>query len=85
MSIGGSELTETEHRARKALDAMGDNALWQLGEYSMGYAGRSYRISVASEFCDEHDVDRGDHLTAYLHSDTGALILLPAPSQDKEA
>lgn len=72
------KLTKSEQKAREAIGALETDHIWKLGEYTAsGRVGGSTRITAASEFCDRHNITAGDNLEAYLHSDTGALILLP--------
>ncbi|QLD84622.1 hypothetical protein HWV23_02755 [Natronomonas halophila] len=82
MGTRGSELTQTERRAREAMDAMQEDQLWKLGEYKMNYAGSSTRVTAASEFCDRNGLEVGDDVDQYLHAESGALVIVPSQSEE---
>lgn len=77
MSSRMGELTKTERRAREAVDAMSNDDIWKLGDYSTSQSGGSIRITAASQFCDRHQMGPGEDVIAFMHSGSGALIILP--------
>lgn len=81
---GQTELTKSERRAREAIDGMKNDQIWKLGEYKTNVTGGSLRASLAGQFCDRNGVQKGDTLAAYMHSETGALVLLPITSNEED-
>lgn len=83
MSTGMRELTKTEREARAAIDAMNEDELFCLGDYTTNYGGSSTRATLANDFCDENNIGVGDEVRQFIHLETGALVIVPATKNNE--